>query len=190
MQNNFDIESSCRITNDQVLVNGSLMLTREAGSENWLADIYHAIGMQYPKFFKMDNLCKAGTLGAELLLRDTDLDRENVRTDWAIVLMNSASSLDDDRHYQQTIQDPDNYYPSPAVFVYTLANIVTGEIAIRHKIGGESSFYVLPEFNMDQMTDLTGQAFAATPELKHILCGWADYDNKSCDVQLFHAVRK
>ena len=42
--------------------------------------------------------------------------------------------------FQETIQHADSYYPSPALFVYTLPNIVTGEIAIRNKYYGETSF--------------------------------------------------
>lgn len=176
--------ATCQITDDSVVANGETLVTRGTQSGNWLSDIYRAIGMQYPKFFKMDNLCKAGTLAAEILLRDADFDRETVKPDWAVVLMNSASSLDDDRHYQTTIQDADNYYPSPAVFVYTLANIVTGEIAIRHKIGGESSFYVLPTFSEETVQQVVRQTFAANPELTHLLCGWADYDEGRCDVRM------
>lgn len=176
--------STCQITNDNVVTNGKTLVTRTAQHDTWLADIYHAIGMQYPKFFKMDNLCKTGTLAAEILLHDVDFDREAVKPDWAVVLMNSASSIDDDRHYQTTIQDADNYYPSPAVFVYTLANIVTGEIAIRHKIGGESSFYVFPTFSMETARQIVCQTFEANPELTHIICGWVDYDAGKCTVDM------
>ena len=178
------VVSQCDITDDSVVLNGQTIVTRTGKTDTWLADIYRHIGMAYPKFFKMDNLCKAGTLAAELLLRNLDFDRESVKPDWAVVLMNSASSLDDDRHYQTTIQDADSYYPSPAVFVYTLANIITGEIAIRHKIGGESSFYVLPTFSPEQMEKMVSQCFAANPELTHIICGWADYDEGKCDVKM------
>ena len=176
--------SQCDITDDAVVLNGQTIVSRNTDSNTWLADIYRHIGMAYPKFFKMDNLCKAGTLAAELLLKDVDFDRETVKPDWAVVLMNSASSLDDDRHYQTTIQDADNYYPSPAVFVYTLANIITGEIAIRHQIGGESSFYVVPAFSPEQMDTMVSQCFSANPELTHIICGWADYDDGKCDVSM------
>ena len=176
--------SECEITDNAVVLNGQTIVTRAEQSDTWLADIYRHIGMAYPKFFKMDNLCKAGTLAAELLLKDVDFDRETVKPDWAVILMNSASSLDDDRHYQTTIQDADNYYPSPAVFVYTLANIVTGEIAIRHKIGGESSFYVLPTFSSELMEKTVEQCFATNPELTHIICGWVDYDDGRCDVRM------
>lgn len=181
--------SSCHITNDQVLINDRVILERTADDDNWLATIYRSTGMQYPKFFKMDRLCKIGTLAAELLLKDIDFDREEVKADWAIVLMNSASSLDDDRQYQTTIADADNYYPSPAVFVYTLANIVTGEIAIRHKIGGESSFYVFQSYNEEQLDDLIGQTFQANPELTHIVCGWVDYDQYGGEVRMKLALK-
>ena len=149
-----------------------------------LAQLYRNIGMSYPKFFKMDRLCKAGILGTETLLKDYDFDRENVKADWSIILMNSASSLDNDRHYQETIS-VDNYYPSPSVFVYTLANIVTGEIAIKHKIGGESSFYVMPDFDKKLMLELIEQAHIANPELTHLICGWVNVDQGVCDVRMF-----
>ena len=188
-KHNFDIESYCRITNEKVVVNSKLLMQKgEPG--DWLADIYHQIGMQYPKFFKMDRLCKVGTLAAELVLKDKTFDRETVKADWAVILMHSASSLDDDRQYQETIRDRENYYPSPSIFVYTLANIVTGEIAIRHKIGGESSFYVFEHFDGARMDELAARAFDDNPELNTLLCGWVDYDTDGCDVLLCSFIRK
>lgn len=185
----FDILSSCQISSEKVMVNQHCIL-RNTQEEDWLTAIFHHIGLSYPKFFKMDRLCKAGTLAAELLLKDSDFDRDNVKTSWGIVLMNSASSLDNDRRYQQTIADSGNYYPSPSVFVYTLANIVTGEIAIRHKIGGETSFYVMPRFEEDCLQQLVGQCFLSNPELDHIICGWVNVDEQICDIQLFLTQRK
>ncbi|MBR6064654.1 MAG: 3-oxoacyl-ACP synthase [Bacteroidales bacterium] len=176
-----------RIHNSQFTIHNSVVLPQitigSQGIDDQLAQLYRNIGMSYPKFFKMDRLCKAGILGAEMLLKDYDFDHENVKADWGIVLMNSASSLDNDRRYQETIAT-DNYYPSPAVFVYTLANIVTGEIAIRHKIGGESSFYVMPEYKQELIEEIIGQAFTANPELTHIVCGWVDVDGENCEVKM------
>ena len=176
-----------RIHNSQFTIHNSIVLpeiTIGAQSiDDQLAQLYRNIGMSYPKFFKMDRLCKFGILGAESLLKDYNFDRENVKADWGIILMNSASSLDNDRRYQETIAT-DNYYPSPAVFVYTLANIVTGEIAIRHKIGGESSFYVMPEYKQELIEEIIGQAFTANPELTHIICGWVDVDGENCEVKM------
>ena len=173
--------------NSQFTIHNSIVLPEitigALSIDEQLAQLYRNIGMSYPKFFKMDRLCKAGILGAEMLLKDYDFDHENVKADWGIVLMNSASSLDNDRRYQETIAT-DNYYPSPAVFVYTLANIVTGEIAIRHKIGGESSFYVMPEYKQELIEEIIGQAFTANPELTHIVCGWVDVDGENCEVKM------
>lgn len=185
----FDIRDWCAVTNDQVLKNGHLVVSRENGEQPWLSQIYRAIGMNYPKFFKMDNLCKVGTLAVELLLDEDVEGLSEMRPDWAIVLMNSASSLDDDRHYQTTIQDGENYYPSPSVFVYTLANIVTGEIAIRHKIGGESSFFVQPRFEVERWLEIAEQTFQANPEVQHIVSGWVDYDEDGCNVLVFNLIR-
>ena len=50
--------SECKINDDSVILNGQTIITRTGESDNWMADIYHSIGMQYPKFFKMDNLCQ------------------------------------------------------------------------------------------------------------------------------------
>lgn len=183
------MKSVCTITNDEVCVDGQPILTRLDHDDDWLTSIYRNIGMQYPKFFKMDNLCKAGVLAAEILLKECSFDRENVKDDWAVVLMNRASSLDDDRRYQQTICDSENYYPSPAIFVYTLANIVTGEIAIRHKIGGESSFYIYEEYDVKQLQKHFTESFEANPELTHLICGWVDVDGDKTDVRIFHLVK-
>src|SRR3712207_7060242 len=46
--------------------------------------------------------------------------------------------------YEQTICHRAQFFPSPSVFVYTLPNIVTGEIAIRNHYHGETHFFVIP----------------------------------------------
>lgn len=124
-------------------------------SASSIVGLYREFIGDYPKFFKMDNLCKLGFVAAELLLRNADAaSKENA----AIILFNRNGSLVTDRNYQKTITDG-NYFPSPALFVYTLANIVTGEIAIRHKIYGETSFYILPEKDNDFMEAMVSDAY-------------------------------
>lgn len=121
----------------------------------------------------MDSLCKLGFIGAELLLKDISAEeKENA----AIILFNRNGSLITDRNYQNTITD-DNYYPSPSLFVYTLANIVTGEIAIRNKIYGESSFYVLNNQDQDIMSDIVKNVYL-TSSPTFILTGWVDYEDE------------
>ncbi len=184
----FGIRSWCRITNDTVNLDNLTLISRNGTAADWPSEIYRAAGIQYPAFFKMDNLCKAGFLAAELLLGKETLPHE-VNDKRAVVLMNRASSLDDDRRYQTTIQNADNYYPRPSIFVYTLANIVTGEIAIRHRIGGESSFFVFPSFSAQRLTRIVEATFRTNPETEDMLCGWTDYDNGNCDILMLHVCR-
>ena len=108
-----------------------------------LKEIYRYLKIDYPKFFKMDSLSKLGFLAAEILLEEID-NKEN----FGIILSTSSSSLETDTAFQETIRDVDNFFPSPAVFVYTLPNIVIGEICIRHKIYGENMMFIINENDM------------------------------------------
>lgn len=151
---------------------GAVMNGVELSTAN-ISGLYREFVGDYPKFFKMDSLCKLGFIGAELLLKDISAEeKENA----AIILFNRNGSLITDRNYQKTITD-ENYFPSPALFVYTLANIVTGEIAIRNKIYGESSFYVLNNQDTDLMNDIANNAYL-TSSPTFILTGWVDYEDE------------
>lgn len=155
------------ITPNRTILNGDTISTAN------IAGLYREFVGDYPKFFKMDSLCKLGFIGSELLLKGIDAEeKENA----AIILFNRNGSLITDRNYQKTITD-DNYFPSPALFVYTLANIVTGEIAIRNKIYGESSFYVLNNQDMDLMNDIINNTYL-TSSPTFILTGWVDFDDE------------
>jgi 3-oxoacyl-[acyl-carrier-protein] synthase-1 len=59
------------------------------------------------------------------------------------------------------------------VFVYTLPNIVTGEIAIRNKYHGESSFILLPEKSQEAMEQAIERAFLDS-ETTSVLTGWVE----------------
>ena len=50
-------------------------------------------------------------------------------------------------------------FPSPALFVYTLPNIVAGEMAIRNKLAGETSAFVLEKYDQEQLWALVREAF-------------------------------
>lgn len=180
------IASHCRISPQRCLRNGQ-ELPLERSQSGILTDLYRSLSLGYPKFYKMDNLCKAGFLAAELVVADSDIDGQTPRHDVAVVCMNSCSSLDDDIQHQQNI-GADNYFPSPAVFVYTLANIVTGEIAIRHKLLGESSFYIAEQFSAKQMEQLIDIAFSDN-DINCLLCGWIDVLGEKIDVMMMRIDR-
>ena len=161
-----------KLTSDCLEVNGKRVAEAVAG-ESFLTKLYHIYNMEYPKFFKMDVLCKVGFIASEILLAAEGVERFVPRADRAVILFNRESSLHADTTFQRTIADPVDFYPSPSVFVYTLPNIVTGEIAIRNKYHGESSFILLPEKSKEAMNRAVERAFWDS-ETKSVLAGWVE----------------
>ena len=129
------------ITTTEVVVDGKLLDVTCSGSD-LLTELYRKYVNDYAKYFKMDILCKLGFIATELLLHAEGNERFVPCEDRAVVLFNRSSSLHADTSFESTIHNRKSFYPSPAVFVYTLPNIVTGEIAIRNKYYGETNFIV------------------------------------------------
>jgi len=136
--------------------------------------------VDYPKFFKMDGLSKLGFLASEMLFRG-DENRFIPSENTAVICFNRSSSLDVDMQYQTTISDNENYYPSPSLFVYTLPNIVTGEIAIRNNFLGETSFYICKEFDAKQIIRTVKNAFFDKTTTT-VLVAWIEYFETKRDV--------
>jgi hypothetical protein len=129
--------------------------------------------ISYPKFYKMDNLSKLGFLSAEMLLKDTSFFDRYKKEEIGIIIMNSSSSLDTDHNYNEMIIDKSNYFPSPSVFVYTLPNILIGEICIRHKIKGENAFYISEHFEPAIVLELVN-LLLGKDRAQACLCGWVE----------------
>lgn len=111
-----------------------------------LVQLYRKHIGDWTKFFKMDLLSRLGFVAVELLLQQLHATYPDIVIDTEkcdLLIANRSASLKTDKDYQATISDENNYYPSPALFVYTLPNIVTGEIAIRHHLMGETICYIL-----------------------------------------------
>ena len=128
-----NIISYAHIKNNSVSVNGTTVFSSEKNATlpEFLAEAYKSMGISYPKFHKMDLQCKLGFLCTEFALQNTAFISENDLSKTAIVISNSASSLQTDKLHQHSINDKTNYFPSPAVFVYTLpilllANLLLG----------------------------------------------------------------
>ena len=172
------------ITPETVKLNGVDISHAEQGNA-MLTELYRAHVGDYPKFFKMDTLCKLGFVASEMLLKDEGQERFVPCEDRAVVLFNRTASLQADTNYQSTIQDPENFFPSPAAFVYTLPNIVTGEIAIRNKYFGETSFIVVESCDAQIMARQLMNAFR-DPMTQSILGGWLDCtDENHFEARLF-----
>lgn len=127
----------------------------------------------------MDNLAKLGWLANEVLLDGFDKEKYKPE-DVGIVLSNASSSLDTDIKYYETVKS----IPSPALFVYTLPNIVIGEISIRHQFKGENAFFIFNEFNAgfieQYVSDLVNNNI-----LQACICGWVEILGDSYKAALF-----
>ena len=151
-----------------------------------LTALYRRHVGDYPKFFKMDALCRLGLVAAAMLV-PCPLDDDGV----ALILFSRHGSLAADRRYQATLR-PGDYFPSPALFVYTLPNIVTGEICIRHGWRGESSMYLTDRCDWARILEAARQAAASDPAVRHVVCGWVDApsdEGGTADLRLY-AVRR
>ena len=164
-----------RITPDSAEVDGRSLAIEGIGKD-LLKTLYHQYVGDYPKFYKMDGLSRLGFIASELLLQAEGRERFVACDDRAVIFFNHSSSVSADRKYLESITDPENFFPSPSVFVYTLPNIVTGEIAIRNHYYGETSFYILLERSEQQMDNIL-RASSLDPATKSIVAGWLDYED-------------
>ena len=166
---------TCSIADHSVRVNGQRVVAESAGPFTDFAEVaYRTLGVDYPKFHKMDNLAKLGFLAAEYLLAGTDLLADTAPERRGIVAANATSSLDADLRYQtQVVQQR----PSPALFVYTLPNIALGEICIRHGLKGENMLFVAANYEAAPQVSYLG-SLLATGTLTTALGGWLDFSSR------------
>lgn len=185
--NKLFINKYCHIKNNKVFVDGELMFTDE-GAESLKAfakSFYRHIKPSYNKFFKMDEISKLGFLAVEVLLKETDLSAY-AEEEISIVLSNSHSTLVTDKKHQETIEDYNNFFPSPSVFVYTLPNIMIGEISIRHKIMGENAFFIVENFNADLIVNHINNLFL-TNKSKAFVGGWVNQSENDYEAFIYLA---
>lgn len=178
----FTTTHTIRITPEEVILDqrkiweGKEELGEQEGLEHHslLTSLYKQMIGDYPKFYKMDGLSRLGFVASEILLNAEKGETDEER---AIIFFNHSSSIASDRNYKESINDKDNYFPSPSIFVYTLPNIVTGEIAIRNHFHGETSFFILPEKDEKMMEEIL-QASCRDAQSKSFLTGWIDYEDE------------
>lgn len=176
------------ITPESVKVDKKDLQVEESGYK-MLTELYRKEVNDYPKFFKMDTLCRLGFIASELLLKAESAHIHDTESR-AIIFFNKSASMCNDKNYQLTIEG-DNYFPSPALFVYTLPNIVTGEIAIRNKYYGETSFYVYPAKDDVLMESLIESAFE-DESTESVIGGWLECgsdDDFNADIRLYEKVK-
>ncbi|MBQ4449784.1 MAG: 3-oxoacyl-ACP synthase [Prevotella sp.] len=175
---------SVRITQDEIIVDGNRLDVKSHGKE-MLTEVYKTKIGNYPKFYKMDMLSRLAFVASELLI-GCDEENDDHSNDRAVVLFNHSSSIIADRQYVKSIEI-DDFFPSPAAFVYTLPNITTGEIALRNGYHGETSFYILAKRNEKLMQRVIKSTFIDR-DIKSVIGGWIDCpseDKFECDIRIY-----
>ena len=164
------ITSSCLISKHSVYKNGEILFAnKDAEVNDFLISVYKNFNLNYSRFYKMDRLSKLGWLASEILLKDSFRKEIYRPEDIGLVLSNANSSLDTDQKYMASIHD----IPSPALFVYTLPNIVTGEICIRNNFKGENAFFLFNSFNADFIENYVADLLE-NEIMEACICGWVE----------------
>ena len=122
-----------QIQPDQVSVDGNLL-----DYDGSLKSIYKLLELDYPKFYKMDQMSKLGFLAVELL-KTVWYKKDDFEDNLGLCFFNSTSCQESDLKYWNNVKQGK---VNPSLFVYTLPNIVIGEITIRNKWYGESIFCI------------------------------------------------
>lgn len=185
------ITAFCKIRSGKVIINNELSYTDTSTSlaVDFLKSAYKHYQLAYPKFYKMDSLCKLAFLSSELLMKSNRITEKYKPEDIAIIIANSSSSLEVDTEHQATISDKNNYFPSPAVFVYTLPNILIGEIAIKNSIKGENTFFIFDKFDASFMSTYINTVLD-TNKAECCITGWVDFYENNYEAFLYTVERQ
>lgn len=154
---------------DRVTLDGKPLPIQSQGA-GLLSEIYKKYVGDYPKYHKMDALSRLAFLATELLLSRGDVPQDSGR---ATILFNRTSSVVADRCHLGSIAKPGEFYPSPSVFLGTLPNIATGEIAIRHGYTGETSLYITDFRDEALMKKVVSSSFSQGG-FRSLICGFVD----------------
>ena len=176
--------SAVDITPEGISIDGIALPFEERGAA-LLPAAYKNLIWGYPKFHKMDSLSQLAFVATELLVQSIPhLDAHT-----AVVFLTHHGSLAADVHYQSTIvPTAEEFFPSPAAFVYTLPNIATGEVAIRHHWHGHTACYALPTTAEEALQQSLILSPASDGRTTAIVGGWLDAEDAehfSAHLQLY-----
>lgn len=180
---NVKITSTVVIRPDACLVNGEIVLSfQENSDDGWFRQIYRFLQPDYPKFHKMDQLSQAAFLTVELLKKEAgNVLMTSSEESVALIFANRESSSVTDSLFIDSYQR--NGSPSPSLFVYTLPNILLGELSIRNKWYGENIFAVFPKFALDYYEK--NARILLDDQVSVILCGWVNVTEGKQEILVF-----
>ncbi len=179
----YGIRAYCTIRGRSIRVDGRRFFDAEPSAPlgEFLKAAYRTLAIDYPKFHKMDGLCKAIFIAAELIASESG----PYERDTALIFANRSSSyLSDSRHAHDIFRTA-NPMASPATFVYTLPNIAMGEISIRHQLQSENVFFIFDRYSPEFLVPYADATLAGQRTGGSALCGWTEVTEETCDLLLY-----
>lgn len=176
------IQAYCSIRDQVVKLNGDTVYEEISPLPltDFLKHVYRHLELSYPRFHKMDVLCKAVLLATELISQKEPLADTNT----ALVLANCASSYYADEKHAASLFREEGGQASPALFVYTLPNIAAGEISIRHQLFSEQVFFTFERFSPEWLAPYQ-EDLLHKKKADKVLGGWTEAKDGNCDVLLY-----
>lgn len=182
----FGVKHFVKISKSRIIKDGDLFWDSSTELFSDFADeAYRYLNTGYPKFHKMDHLSKLGFLAAEVLLADEQLKERYSPDKMGVILANKNASLDTDVKYSNLLKEGK---ASPAVFVYTLPNIVIGEISIRHGFKGENTFFIADEYQSKSQVSYINTLFACDV-IDVCIGGWVELMGNDYECFMYVAER-
>jgi len=168
------ITTHITIKDNRIIKDGTLFFETDPTLplKDFLKAAWKSLKIKYPKFYKMDEVSKLGVLSAEVLLLD-EPHKAFMEEEIGVVLSNAHSTIVTDTAHWNSIKHDDSFFPSPAVFVYTLPNIMIGEICIRHKLKGENTFFISEHIDVELISNHVDLLMAQN-KIKAAIGGWVD----------------
>lgn len=165
--------ATVEINAGEVIVNDSVVFSdKSADFGTFIREAFKSRGENNMKFYKMDDLCKLGYVAVAWLLDGIEFGEEEC----GMVLSGKYGCLDTDMKHQQIIDKEGDAASSPAVFVYTLPNVVAGEISIRHHIKGENTWFWSDDRTMSDLKHYAS-LMAGASDLRYCIIGHLDFLN-------------
>ena len=181
------ISTYCHISNNTLSINGDKMKSFNSNSvKEIISELYADLNLKYSKFHKMDEISKIGFIGTELIKKDFPQIENYGENDIALLFSNRRSSATTDIKFLDSYKD--GGIPSPSLFVYTLPNILIGEISIRNKWFGENMFTVSQEFDTNYFANYCNILLNKNAEAA--LCGWVNVDDNKIEAFFFFVTKK
>lgn len=165
--------------NQTIKLNDKAVITLSGDTlTDYAVAAFRTLEAPYPKFFKMDILSKVVYTAVAMLVKEGNV-QEHWLDDTATCITTTNGCLDVDEKFEQSRSE----LASPALFVYTLPNIMLGEICIKHKFKGEQLCTIGGLNEALALHDYISLLLAEN-HAKQAIIGYADAYNDQINVRL------